>query len=224
MPAPSYYLHRYMQGLYASRARVQSLIVRTDEELIAEALKGGAAAFGELSTRHRQKVELICYRFFSDREIVQDLAQESFIRAFSGLTSYRPELPFGGWLRAIVVNVCYDELRRRRRRPEELMPELAGSERAWTQLVSEETPEMIVETAQERAASRSLAHKLLDGLRPEDRVIMTLKESEELSVAEIAEIMGWSEAKVKIRAFRARQIMRRRAEQLLAARRSVRSA
>jgi RNA polymerase sigma-70 factor (ECF subfamily) len=200
------------------------LIIRTDEELIAEALRGGGAAFGELSSRHRQKVELICYRFFSDRDLVQDLAQESFIRAFSGLASYRPDLPFGGWLRAIVVNVCYDELRRRRRRPEDLVPELGGTERAWAQLVSDETPEMIVQKAQELEASRSLAHKLLDGLRPEDRVVLTLKESEDLSVAEIAEIMGWSEAKVKIRAFRARQVMRRRAEQLLSARRGVRSA
>jgi DNA-directed RNA polymerase specialized sigma24 family protein len=50
---------------------------------------------------------------------------------------------------------------------------------------------------------------------------MTLKESEDLSVAEIAEIMGWSEAKVKIRAFRARHVMRRRAEQLLSSRRGA---
>jgi RNA polymerase sigma-70 factor, ECF subfamily len=57
---------------------------------------------------------------------------------------------------------------------------------------------------------------LLDSLRPEDRMVMILKESEELSVSEIAETMGWSEAKVKIRAFRARQSMRRQAERILA--------
>jgi RNA polymerase sigma-70 factor (ECF subfamily) len=210
-----------MHGLDAIRARVQSLIIRTDEELISEALGGGSAAFGELTSRHREKVELICFRFFSDREIVRDLAQESFIRAFSGLASYRPELPFGGWLHAIVVNVCYDELRRRRRRPEELMPDLGGAERTWAQLVNEETPEELVQMAEEQEASRDLAHKLLDVLHPDDRVVMTLKESEDLSVAEIAEIMGWSEAKVKIRAFRARHVMRRRAELLLSSRRGA---
>src|ERR1700752_4536407 len=90
---------------------------KPEEDLIAEVFGGQNDSFSELAGRHRQRVERLCRRFFSDEEMARDIAQESFIRAFTALASYRAEMPFGGWLRAIVVNLCYDELRRRRRRP-----------------------------------------------------------------------------------------------------------
>jgi len=194
----------------------RSLTVRPDDQLIAAVLAGDTADFAELAARYRDRVERLCQRFFADREMVRDLSQESFIRAFTGLPSYRAELPFVNWLRTIVANVCYDELRRRQRRPEELVADFSAPERTWVQLVSEATPEEIVDAAERRQEAHDLAHRLLDSLRPEDRTVMILKESEELSVSEIAETMGWSEAKVKIRAFRARQSMRRQAERILA--------
>jgi len=160
--------------------------------------------------------ERLCRRFFSDFEVVRDLAQESFIKAFTGLKSYRREEPFTAWLRAIVVNVCYDELRKRRRRPEESVADFsAPAMNAWVDLVCTVTPEEIVGAAETRREAHDLAHSLLATLKPEDRMVMILRESEEMSVAEIAETMGWSEAKVKIRAFRARQAMRKHAERFL---------
>jgi RNA polymerase sigma-70 factor, ECF subfamily len=115
----------------------------------------------------------------------------------------------------VVANVCYDELRRRQRRPEDLVADFSAPEYTWAQLVTDATPEDIVDAAEQRQEAHDLAHRLLDSLRPDDRMVMILKETEDLSVAEIAKILGWSEAKVKIRAFRARQIMRKRAEQIL---------
>ena len=82
---------------------------------------------------------------------------------------------------------------------------------------SSATPEEIVAAAEERREAYALAHRLLATLRAEDRTVLVLKDSEELSVAEIAALLGWSEAKVKIRAFRARQAMRKHAEHILAA-------
>jgi RNA polymerase sigma-70 factor, ECF subfamily len=206
-----------MFGRSAARRARWSLTDKPDEELIAEVLAGQTDSFGELAGRHRQRVERLCRRFFSDEEMARDIAQESFIRAFTALATYRAEMPFGGWLRAIVVNLCYDELRRRRRRPEELVGDFSAPEVQWMQLVNGATPEQIVGDAEERRESYDLAHKLLDTLKPEDRMVMVLKESEELSVSEIAETLGWSEAKVKIRAFRARQALRKQAERMLAA-------
>jgi RNA polymerase sigma-70 factor (ECF subfamily) len=194
----------------------RSLTARPDGQLIAAVLAGDTAEFAELAARYRDRVERLCQRLFADREMVRDLSQESFFRALTGLASYRSELPFFGCLRTIVANVCYDELRRRQRRPEELVADFSASERIWVQLVSEATPEEILDAAERRQEAHDLAHRLLDSLRPEDRMVMILKESEELSVSEIAETMGWSEAKVKIRAFRARQAMRRQAEPILA--------
>ncbi len=197
------------------KLRIWSEAVPPDDELIAEVRSGHTAAFAELASRYRDRVERLCQRFFSDRELVRDLAQESFIRAFAGFSTYRAEMPFLGWLRAIVANVCYDELRRRRRRPEELIADFSGPEANWVQLVDHLTPEQIVEAAEERREAHILAHRLLDSLRPEDRMVMMLRESEGLSVEEVAGIVGWSEAKVKIRAFRARRLMRKQAESIL---------
>ncbi|MEA2681485.1 MAG: polymerase sigma-70 factor, subfamily [Candidatus Binataceae bacterium] len=206
-----------MLGLSARRRAGWRLTDKPDEELIAEVLAGQTDSFSELAGRHRQRVERLCRRFFSDEEMARDIAQESFIRAFTALASYRAEMPFGGWLRAIVVNLCYDELRRRRRRPEELVGDFSAPEVQWMQLVNGATPEQLVGEAEERRESYNLAHRLLDTLKPEDRMVMVLKESEELSVSEIAQTLGWSEAKVKIRAFRARQALRKQAERMLAA-------
>ncbi len=148
--------------------------------------------------------------------MARDIAQESFIRAYTALATYRAEMPFGGWLRAIVVNLCYDELRRRRRRPEELVGDFSAPEVQWMQTAHVASPEDLVGEAEERREAYDLAHRLLDTLKPEDRMVMVLKESEDLSVSEIAQTLGWSEAKVKIRAFRARQALRKQAERMLA--------
>jgi RNA polymerase sigma-70 factor (ECF subfamily) len=201
-----------------SPKRMLSEAVRPDDELIAEVRGGRTEAFAELASRYRGRVDRLCHRFFSDREVIRDLAQESFIRAFAGFATYRAEMPFLGWLRAIVANVCYDELRRRRRRPEELVDDFSGSVANWIRLVDHSTPEEIVAAAEERREAHIFAHRLLDSLRPEDRMVIVLRETEGLSVDEVASIMGWSEAKVKIRSFRARQFMRKQAERILSAR------
>jgi RNA polymerase sigma-70 factor, ECF subfamily len=205
----------------ASAARIDRAYApaRADEELVAETLSGRTAAFAELALRYRDRVEGLCHRFFADRELIRDLAQESFIKAFAGLSGYRSERPFSAWLRAIVINACYDELRRRRRHPEDVVPDFDPDAAAdWAEIVRHASPEEIVEAAEERREARALAHRLLAMLRPEDRLVLILRDAEEMSVNEIAEITGWSEAKVKIRAFRARQMLRKRAESILAAR------
>jgi RNA polymerase sigma-70 factor (ECF subfamily) len=204
-----------MVAALSLKLRSWSEAVRPDDDLIAEVRSGQVESFAELTSRYRDRVERLCQRFFSDRELVRDLMQESFIRAFAGFPTYRAEMPFLGWLRAIVANVCYDELRRRRRRPEELIPDFSGPEANWVQLVDHATPELIVEAAEERREAHALAHRLLDSLQPEDRMVIVLRESEGLSVEEVASILGWSVAKVKIRAFRARQFMRKQADTIL---------
>ncbi len=204
-----------MRGVLALKRFARSVSEPSDQDLVAGALNGDSAAFAELASRHRGRVERICQRFFSDAEQVRDLAQETFIHAYGGLKGYRAEIPFAAWLRAIATNLCYDELRRRRRRPEELVADFTAAEANWLGLVNTATPEELVEAAQERRDARELAEKLLATLRPEDRLVLTLQNGEDMSVSEIAAIVGWSEAKVKIRAFRARQALRRQAARLV---------
>jgi len=189
-----------MVAALSPKLQTWSEAVRSDDELIAEVRSGRTAVFAELASRYRDRVERLCQRFFSDRELVRDLAQESFIRAFAGFSTYRAEMPFLGWLRAIVANVCYDELRRRRRRPEELIADFSAPEANWIQLVDHSTPEQIVQAAEARREAHVLAHRLLDSLRLDAGMIMVLRDSYALRVEAAAAMMGWTVAKVKIRA------------------------
>src|SRR3984957_15156751 len=117
-----------MLGRRAGRRAGRRLSDKPDEELITEVPCGQTDAFSELAARHRPRVERLCRRFFSDEEMSRDIAQESFIRAYTALATYRAEMPFGGGLRALVVHLCYDEVRGRTRRPEELVGDFSAPE------------------------------------------------------------------------------------------------
>lgn len=111
------------------------------------------------------------------------------------------------WLARITVRTCYDELRRIQRRSESNIGDLTEDEAAYLHEKLRDTSNRgNVEGA---AISRDLANKLLSRLRPEDRMVLTLLKLEELSVPEIAEIMGWSSAKVKMRSHRAQHGLRK---------------
>lgn len=179
----------------------------TDDALVAAAGAGDESAFEQLFERHRRRVARIAGRFFSQREQIEEIIQDSFTKAYFALNTYHGthEASFRAWLTQIAVNTCYDQLRRARRRPEQSagdftdseMHEFAGHLRA---------PASDVERA---LISRDLAAKLLARLSPEDRLVLTLLDVEGFSVAEIAEMANWSISKVKVRAHRARAHLRR---------------
>src|ERR1700691_2475307 len=155
-----------MFGLSARRRAGWRLSAKPDEKLIAEILGGQVDAFTELAARHRPRVERLCRRFFSDEEMARDIAQESFIRAYTALATYRAEMPFGGWLRAIVVNLCYDEVRRLRRRRAEWVGDFSAPDVQWMQTVSVASPADLVGEPEERREAYDLAHRSLDTLKP----------------------------------------------------------
>ncbi len=105
----------------------------------------------------------------------------------------------------IAINACYDELRRLRRRPEDALNALTDDEAQMMNRLSHWQKGDL----EARLISRDLAHKLLAQLSADDRLVLTLLEVEEFSVAEIAEVTAWSVAKVKVRAHRARLALRR---------------
>lgn len=181
-----------------------------DDLLIEQALLGDHGAFEELVHRHRRRVLAIARHFFRNHETVEDIAQETFYKAFLSLSSYRRGTSlFEQWLARIAVNNCYDELRRRKKRGEMPLADLTDDEATWldTKLSRASLEIHLSSGEQEKAAE--IAEKLLSKLSVEDRLILTLLHSEERSIREIAQLLGWSEAKVKIRAFRARIAARR---------------
>ena len=185
---------------------------RADAELAALARGGDEAAFEELFRRHRRRVALIASRFFRQREQVEEVVQESFTKAYFALGEFGGgrEASFAAWLARIAFNTSYDELRRQKRRPEGALEDLTEEESS--RLAQRLRPGSDAEDA---AVSRDLASKLLARLSPEDRLVLVLLDVEGLSVAEIAELMGWGGSKVKVRAHRARAHLRRVLERFL---------
>lgn len=159
--------------------------------------------------RHNRRVYSIARRFFRTRETVEDIVQETFSKAFFSLKTYRHGATFDQWLAKIAVNNCYDELRRRKKRSESLITDLSTDEESWLQVKLSQSAFEIHLSEGEKDIAAEISAKLLSGLSPEDRLVLTLLHAENNSVKEISEITGWSEAKVKIRAFRARHAMRK---------------
>src|SRR5213080_4691815 len=98
----------------------QTALEPSDAELVPLAASGDEVAFEKLFLRHRRRVALIAGRFFRRREQIEEIVQESFAKAFFALGEFsnRQAESFGAWLARIAFNVCYDELRRLKRRPE----------------------------------------------------------------------------------------------------------
>jgi RNA polymerase sigma-70 factor (ECF subfamily) len=186
-----------------------------DDALIARTLSGDERAFEQLARRHAPRVFAIARRFFRSPETAEDIAQETFTRAFFALAGFRQGASFAHWLGKIAINNCYDEMRRRKQRGEWLLTEMAEDEQTWleSKLAAVSLANHI--HANERERATEVAKKLLARLPAEDRLVLILLHAEECSMPEIAEIMGWRPTKVKMRAFRARRKMRRALEQML---------
>ena len=131
-------------------------------------------------------------RFFRNREDVEDLAQDVFVKIFARIDQVRPDENFPGWLQRVTINTCYDELRKTRRR--RLAFETYGPLEVAEPVVVPREPE---DYGKVRQALQALDAKL--------RVPLILKEVEEMSVEEIAKTMGISQTNVKVRLFRARK-------------------
>ncbi len=180
----------------------------TDNELVAAIRAGNEEAFQVLFERHRNAVARLTLRFFKRREQAEEIMQEAFTKAYFALDSYRGgyELSFISWLSQITVRACYDELRRVQRRNESYESDLSDDDTAFLQNHVEAFQSG--RQMEKETISRDLAEKLLSRLSPEDRLALMLVNGEELPVADVAKLTGWSEGKVKTRVMRARNSLR----------------
>jgi RNA polymerase sigma-70 factor, ECF subfamily len=186
-----------------------------DDGLVEAVLNGDESAFESLFARHSRRVFTIARHFFRQQDTVEDIVQESFTKAYISLSSYRRGASFAHWLARIAVNNCYDELRRRQKRGESLFTELSDDDGGWLENTLAPFSFHLHLKEQDHARAAELTDLLLEKLSPEDRLVLVLLHAEELSVREIAQLTGWSEAKVKIRAFRARAVARKAIKRLL---------
>ncbi len=132
----------------------------------------------------------------------EDLSQEIFLKMFTRIAQYQGAVPFSHWVSRIAVTTCIDHLRAQKRRPEFRWADLSENEADMLDAVM--TNENAVD-AGEALAAKELVHKLLDQLRPDDRMVVQMLDLEQKTIAEISALTGWNGSLVKVRAFRARR-------------------
>jgi RNA polymerase sigma factor (sigma-70 family) len=141
----------------------------------------------------------------------EDLAQIVFVKVFQKIDQYNADAPFPHWVSRIAVNTCLNELRSEKARPELRWADLGEEQAEAMERVLERSNDTPVD---EGYATRDLAERLLETLPPRDRLILTLLDLEERTVAETSALTGSPEAVIKVRAFRARRKLRKELERL----------
>jgi RNA polymerase sigma-70 factor (ECF subfamily) len=188
----------------------------TDLELARMAREGDESAFAEIMRRYSPRVFRFASRYFRQRELVEEAAQEVFLKAFTQLGSYEGRGSMEGWLTRITTNTCLNLLRSAKRRPELTVSDLTEDENTW---LDDKLAHVAVERHQSNERSivaADLAGRVLGTLSADDQLVLTLIDGEDTPIKEVAEMTGWSLSKVKVQAFRARRRMRKAVEQLLA--------
>jgi RNA polymerase sigma-70 factor (ECF subfamily) len=192
----------------ARRERAEGLD-DVEQSLVRASAGGDQNAFATLVRRHQARVFSLAGRFFRQPEDVEEVAQETFLRAWLKIGTYSGQAPFEHWLTRLCMRCAYDRLRRRSPRPVPSSVASGDAPAAPGAFDVEELPEL-------RAAdpnARLEVERLLATLPPADRFLLVLLEIEGWPVAEIAEQLGLSRVNVKVRAHRARQRLRRLLEE-----------
>ena len=174
--------------------------------LIASARKGDLDAFNTLVLAYQHQVYNLAYRIMGDEASAADATQEAFISAYKHMQSFRGD-SFKSWIFRIVTNACYDELRRRKRRPASSLEGLVGDEDLEIEYdIPDES-----ESLESRVERRELAQAIqfgIETLPPDQRITLVLSDVQNMSYEEIATITGANLGTVKSRLSRARAKLR----------------
>ena len=178
----------------------------SDKTLAAQAADGREKAFRELMTRYEKPVFSLVYRMVRDRGLAEDLAQETFIRAFTAIGKYNPNYKFSSWIFKIAHNLTIDHLRKKRIETVSIhgAPHaVTEEEQARTSLDLEATGEL-PDAYVENLELGSQIERAIGQLRPEYRTATLLRHVEGYSYQEIAKIMDLPLGTVKTYIHRAK--------------------
>ena len=176
--------------------------VQVENEVIRRAQRGDDVAFNQLVQAYRKRILGTIARLIGRPEDVEDVGQEVFLRLYFSLGQLRTAEVFESWLYRLTVNAAYDYLRKQRRRGEHRMADLSEEQ----VLLADAAEGSRVEGENQRKARiRDTVQALLSNVSEEDRILLTLKEIEGMSLKELENIYGVNENALKVRLFRARQ-------------------
>jgi RNA polymerase sigma-70 factor (ECF subfamily) len=180
--------------------RVAGMLV--EQELIERARTGDGAAFNQIVLAYRKRILGTISRLIGRPEDVEDVGQEVFVRLYYSLDQLRTAEVFEPWLYRLTVNACYDYLRRAKRRSESRMADLSEQQvmRADSLAGGRQQDE-----ERQKGQIREFVSALFEHVSEQDRLLLTLKEVEGLTLKELEKIYKVSENALKVRLFRARQ-------------------
>lgn len=174
-----------------------------DSELVARALEGSEDAFRELVLRYQKPVFSLILRMIRDRALADDLAQESFVKAYRALASFDSRRKFSSWLFKIAHNSTIDHLRRAKI-PTQPLEDDASEGRSLVEAVEDDSIRSPEDLARSSELGQALEHAI-SGLRPDYRAVMLLRFVQGFSYQEISEITGLALGTVKTNIHRARK-------------------
>ena len=195
-----------VQAVNLTAVKVSAPSEIADDELVRLVIEGDETAFACLFERYRRLVVHLVSRFFNRREEIEDLSQQAFTKIYFSIKDFRGgrDKSFSSWLARLTINSCYDELRRRRVRSENLFSDFSNEEREHFEQITAENSK----DTEKSLVAKDLAEKVLSHLDAKERLALTLLHGEDFTVAEVARIVGWSESNVKTRLFRCRNNLR----------------
>src|SRR5216684_2499489 len=173
-----------------------------DFDVIKRAQKGDGPAFNEVVLAYRKRILGTIARLIARPEDVEDVGQEVFLRLYFSLDQLRSPEVFEPWLYRLTVNAAYDYLRKQRRRQESRMADLSEQQVMIADAVAGGKRR---DEERRRQEVRETVEALLGAVSEEDRILLTLKEVEGLSLKELEGIYHVNENALKVRLFRARQ-------------------
>ena len=173
----------------------------SDDEPVMRVRGGDQEAVATLVERHKRSIYNLGYRLLGNSQDADDAAQETFMRAYTRLATYAPDGRFGAWLSAICSHWCIDTMRARGRRVQTVaLGKVPESDRFISQIDGPEDYALM-------RAGHDEVQGWLDALPPQYRVVLALRYFQDLSYGEIAEVLGEPISTVRMRLFRARNLL-----------------
>jgi len=176
-----------------------------DRTLIARCLSGDKEAFEPLVKRYSPCVFRIVHRFIRDRLLIEDIAQEVFLKAYTRLSTYRQESPFEHWLSKIAVNMCYQHLRTQKRDRLSFESDFTSQDISLLREIALGTIRSGAGDPAKRVMLRNLVEKIMQHLSAKEKMVLILSGVEGMSTQEIAAMMEMASINVKVIKFRARK-------------------
>lgn len=200
-----------MKALVKGETRTITLVDQTDAELVKLTLCGNNQAYNSLVQRYQRQVYNLAYRMLGNAEDAGDLVQETFLRAYNALGTFRQDASFLTWLYKIASNLCIDQLRSRKAKGTlSLDVELSEGREPAADLRANGPEETAV-----RESVQDVVQHAIKNLPERYRVVVVMRHLQDMSVDEIARTLNMPTGTVKTHLFRAREMLRERLRPVL---------